>query len=49
MGSKHEKKMKTEGRSPEVFIVFECLESLMKHDKRMFDFASQPSMILSDV
>ena len=36
-----ENMMKTRARSASVFIVFECLGPLMKHDKRVVYMASQ--------
>ena len=33
--------MKARGRRPSAFIVFECLETPMKHDARVFEMASQ--------
>ena len=35
------KLMKARGRRLSAFIVFECLETLMKHDARVFEIASQ--------
>ena len=35
------KLMKARGRRPSAFIVFECLEPLMKHETRVFEIASQ--------
>lgn len=35
------KLMKARGRRPSAFIVFECLETLMKPDARVFEIASQ--------
>ena len=35
------KLMKARGRRPNAFIVFECLETLMKHDALVFEVASQ--------
>ena len=35
------KLMKARGRRPSAFIVFECLETLMKHEPRVFEIASQ--------
>ena len=33
--------MKARGRRPSAFIVFECLETPMKHEPRVFEIASQ--------
>ena len=33
--------MKTRGRRPSAFIVFQCLETPMKHEARVFEIASQ--------
>ena len=33
--------MKARGRRPSAFIVFECLETPMKHEARVFEMASQ--------
>ena len=33
--------MKARGRRPSAFIVFECLETPMKHEARVFEIASQ--------
>ena len=33
--------MKGRGGRPSAFIVFECLGTLMKHDARVFEIASQ--------
>ena len=33
--------MKARGGRPSAFIVFECLGTLMKHDARVFEIASQ--------
>ena len=35
------KLMKAQGRRPSAFIVFECLETLMKPNARVFEIASQ--------
>ena len=35
------KLMKARGRRPSAFIVFECLETPMKHEARVFEIASQ--------
>ena len=35
-----EKQMKARGRRPSAFIVSRCLESLMKHEARVFGIAS---------
>ena len=35
------KLMKAQGHRPSAFIVFECLETLMKHEARVFEIASQ--------
>ena len=34
------KQMKARGRRPSAFIVFECLEIVMKHEARVFEIAS---------
>ena len=39
-----EKQMKAPGRRPSAFIVSKCLESLMKHEARVFDMTSQTSV-----
>ena len=36
-----EKQMKVRGRRPSAFIVSRCLETLMKHEARVFDMTSQ--------
>ena len=36
-----EKQMKARGRRPSGFFVSRCLETLMKHDARVFGIASQ--------
>ena len=36
-----EKQMKARGRRSSAFIASRCLESLMKHDARVFDMTSQ--------
>jgi len=33
--------MKARGRRPIAFIVYECLETPMKHEARVFEMASQ--------
>ncbi len=33
--------MKARGRSPITFVVFECLETPVKHEARVFEIASQ--------
>lgn len=33
-----------QGSSPSAFIVFECLETLMKHNAHIFEIASQPHL-----
>ena len=40
------KQMKARGRRPSAFIVFECLETPMKHEARVFDIASQSKLKL---
>ena len=35
------KLMKARGRRPSAFTVFECLETRMKHEARVFEIASQ--------
>ena len=40
------KQMKTRGRRPSAFIVFECLETPMKHEARVFEIASQSKLKL---
>ena len=35
------KLMKVRGRRPSAFIVFECLETPMKHEAQVFEIASQ--------
>ena len=38
--------MKVRGRIPSAFIVFECLEILMKHEARaVYEMASQKGLI----
>ena len=39
------KLMKARGRRPSAFIVFECLETPMKHEARVFEIASQSCII----
>ena len=39
------KLMKARGRWPSAFIVFECLETPMKHEARVFEIASQSCII----
>ena len=39
------KLMKARGRRPSAFIVFECLETPMKHEARVFEIASQSWII----
>ena len=41
---KKQKEMKTRGRRPSAFIVFECLETPMKHEARVFVIASQSKL-----
>ena len=36
--------MKARGRRPSVFIVFECLETPMKHEARVFEIASHSKL-----
>ena len=38
--------MKARGRRPRAFIVFECLETPMKHEARVFEMASQSKLKL---
>ena len=38
--------MKARGRMPRAFIVFECLETPMKHEARVFEIASQSKLKL---
>ena len=38
--------MKARGRRPNAFIVFECLETPMKHEARVFEMASQSKLKL---
>ena len=38
--------MKAQGRRPSPFIVFECLETPMKHEARVFEIASQSKLKL---
>ena len=38
--------MKARGRRPSTFIVFECLETPMKHEARVFEIASQSKLKL---
>ena len=40
------KQMKARGRRPSAFIVFECLETPMKHEERVFEIASQSKLKL---
>ena len=40
------KQMKARGRRPSAFIVFECLETPMKHEARVFEIASQSKLKL---
>ena len=40
------KQMKARSRRPSAFIVFECLESPMKHEARVFEIASQSKLKL---
>ena len=35
------KLMRARGRRPSAFIVFECLETPMRHEARVFEIASQ--------
>ena len=39
-----EKQMKARGRRPSAFIVSRCLESLMKHEARVFDMTSETNV-----
>ena len=38
--------MKARGRRPGAFIVFECLETPMKHEAQVFEIASQSKLKL---
>ena len=38
--------MKARGRGPSAFIVFECLETPMKHEALVFEIASQSKLKL---
>ena len=38
--------MKARGRRPRAFIVFECLETPLKHEARVFEIASQSKLTL---
>ena len=38
--------MKARGRRPSAFIVFECLETPMKREARVFEIASQSKLKL---
>ena len=38
--------MKARGRRPSAFIVFECFETPMKHEARVFEIASQSKLKL---
>ena len=38
------KQMKARGRRPSAFIVFECLETPMKHEARVIEIASQSKL-----
>ena len=40
------KQMKARGRRPSAFIVFECLETPMKHEARGFEIKSLKSMLI---
>ena len=40
------KQMKARGRRLSAFIVFECLETLMKHEAQVFEIASQSKLKL---
>ena len=40
------KQMKARGRRPSAFIVFECLETPMKHEAGVFEIASQSKLKL---
>ena len=42
-----EKQMKARGRRPSAFIVWRCLEPLMKQEARVFEMASQTSVKIS--
>ena len=37
--------LKARGSRPSAFIVFECLETPMKHEARVFEIACQPCII----
>ena len=37
--------MKARGHRPSAFIVFECLQTLMKYEARVFEIASQSCII----
>ena len=37
--------MKERGSGPSAFIVFECLETLMKHEARVYEMASPKGLI----
>ena len=39
------KLMKERGGGPSAFIVFECLETLMKHEARAYEMASPKGLI----
>ena len=41
--------MKARGRRPRAFIVFECLETPMKHEARVFEMASQWKLKLKEL
>ena len=40
------KQMKARGRWPSAFLVFECLETPMKHEARVFEIPSQSKLKL---
>ena len=42
--SKHGKLKKERGSRPSVFIVFECLGTLMKHEARLYEMASRKGL-----
>ena len=41
--------MKARGRRPSAFIVFECLETPMKHEARAFEIASQSKLVEKEI
>ena len=44
LGSQTQENNEKLGAKTRVFVVFECLESLVKHDKQVFELASQTSI-----